>query len=70
MNSYSVITVSVVAYAVAFVVLAVLALMMRLITLLFPERKNTGDPAVVAAVSATYQALFPGVTVTKLEETK
>jgi len=46
----------------------VLAMMMRLITLLFPERKEHGDAAVVAAVTATYQALFPGVTVTKLEE--
>ncbi len=70
MNSFDILTVSTVAYIIAFALLALLAIMMRLITLLFPERENTGDAAVVAAVAATYQALSPGVTVTKIEETK
>jgi len=67
-NSTDLFVVSTVGYVIAFAVLGVLAIMMRLITLLFPERKEHGDAAVVAAVTATYQALFPGVTVTKLEE--
>jgi hypothetical protein len=70
MNSVDIFAVSTVAYVVAFAVLALLAIMMRLITLLFPERKDSGDAAVVAAVTATYQALSPGVIVTKIEETK
>ena len=69
MNSIDVLAVSTVGFVVAFAVLAVLAMMMRLITLLFPERKDSSDAALVAGVTATYQALFPGVTVTKLEET-
>jgi hypothetical protein len=70
MNTPDVLTVSTIAYIIAFIVLALLAIMMRLITLLFPERKDAGSAAVVAAVTATYQALLPGDTVTKIEETK
>ena len=68
MDSTSLFVVSTVGYIIAFVVLGVLAIMMRMITLLFPERKEAGDAALVAAVTATHQALFPGVTVTKIEE--
>ena len=67
-NSTNLFVVSTVGYIMAFAVLGVLAIMMRLITLLFPERTTPGDAAVVAAVTATYQALLPGVTITKLEE--
>jgi hypothetical protein len=70
MNSSDVLTVGMVGYLVAFVVLALLAIMMRLITLLFPARKDSGDAAVVAAITSTYQALSPGFTVTKIEEAK
>jgi hypothetical protein len=70
MNSPELFVVSTTAYLVAFAVLAVLALMMRLITLLFPEREKSDDAAAIAAVKATYQALFPETTVTKIEETK
>jgi hypothetical protein len=70
MESSNLFVVSTVGYVVAFAVLAVLAIIMRLITLLFPEGEEAGDAAVVAAVTATYQALSPGVTVTKIEETK
>ena len=69
MNSVDLLTVSTVGYIIAFAVLAALAVMMRLITVLFPERKDRGDAAVIAAVTTTYQSLFPGATVTKLEET-
>jgi hypothetical protein len=70
MNSPELLIVSHVGYVVAFAVLAALAIMMRLITLLFPEREDSGDAVVVAAISTTYQALSPGTTVTKIEETK
>ena len=70
MNSPELLIVSLVGYVVAFAVLAALAIMMRLITLLFPEREDSGDAAVVAAISTTYQALSPGTAVTKIEETK
>jgi hypothetical protein len=68
MDSANLFVISTVGYIIAFVVLGVLAIMMRLITLLFPERKEPGDAALIAAVTATHQALFPGVTVTKIEE--
>jgi hypothetical protein len=68
MDSTNLFVVSTVGYIIAFVVLGVLAIMMRMITLLFPEREEAGDAALVAAVTAAHQALFPGVTVTKIEE--
>jgi hypothetical protein len=60
--------VSIVGFIIAFAVLGALALIMYLITTMFPERKHAGDAAVVAAVTASHQALFPGTTVTKIEE--
>ena len=69
MDSPNLFLVSTIGYLTAFGVLGVLALTMRLITLLFPSREDAGDAAVVAAVNATYQALFPGASVTKIEET-
>jgi hypothetical protein len=70
MDSTNLFVVSTIAYIVAFAILAALAIMMRIITSLFPERESSSDAAVVAAVSATYQVLSPGVTVTKIEESK
>lgn len=70
MNSSDPFTVSTVAYIVAFAVLTVLAIMMRLITLLFPEKRTAEDAAVIAAITTTYQTLSPGSVVTKIEETQ
>jgi len=55
------------AFAAVFVVLTVLALLMRLILALFPERDGD-DAAVVAAVTAVALTLYPGTRVTKIEE--
>lgn len=53
-----------------FVLLAVLALVMRLIIVFFPEKLAATDAALVAAVMTTAQAAFPGMKVTKVEEIK
>jgi hypothetical protein len=70
MNSIDILTVSTIAYIIAFAILMLLAIMMRLITFVFPERKDSGSATVVAAITGTYHTLFPGGTVTKIEETK
>jgi hypothetical protein len=51
-----------------FFILILLALSMRLIIFLFPEKKATTDAAIIAALTATMQNLFPGTNVTKIEE--
>ena len=60
-------------FAMVFFVLTFLAIAMRLIIVIFPERKiKTGadDAAIYAAITSTYSRLFPGVKITKIEEKK
>jgi len=56
------------AFVVVFLLLAVLAAVMRLITTLLPERRTPLDPAVVAAISTAVASVLPGARVTKIEE--
>jgi hypothetical protein len=56
------------AFLTVFVLLGFLALVMHVITLVFPEKKAELDSAVVAAVSSTVAQLIPGARVTKIEE--
>ena len=60
----------VVAIGWVFTILAVLALMMRLIILIFPEKKGKIDGAVLAAITTTAQSIFPGMKITNVEEKK
>lgn len=53
-----------------FIILAVLALIMRLIIIVFPEKEAVADSAVLAAVSAAVYSLFPGTKISKVEEQK
>lgn len=53
-----------------FFLLAVLAGVMRFITAVFPHIREDGSVAHVAAISATFQAFFPGSKVTRIEEIK
>lgn len=57
-----------IAFFVVFVILALLAFLMRTIMLIFPEKSAKLDAAMVAAVAATVQTVFPGTKITKLEE--
>ena len=59
-----------IAFFFVFVILALLALSMRLIILIFPEKKIGADAAVIAALAATVQSVFPGSKITKIEEKK
>lgn len=70
MDSPALIYVCSASFIAVFVLLAALAIVMRLIIMAFPEKLRKADAAVVAAVSATYSSLFPGTTITKIEEMK
>ena len=57
-----------IAFGAVFVLLLFLAIVMQLITVLFPVREGKLDGTVVAAISSTVASLYPGARVTKIEE--
>ncbi|OGL47641.1 MAG: hypothetical protein A2161_19895 [Candidatus Schekmanbacteria bacterium RBG_13_48_7] len=58
------------AFIGVFVLLTFLAIVMRIIIVLFPEKEKGTDAAVIAALTTTMQSIFPGTKITKIEETK
>jgi hypothetical protein len=70
MPSAELFTICISAFLAVFVLLAVLALLMRLILVIFPYKKSGGDAAVIAALSTVMQNVYPGTSITKVEEIK
>ena len=70
MSSPDLLTVCFAAFTAVFLLLTVLALIMRLIILLFPEKGSETHSAMLAAVAAMYQSLYPGMKITRVEEVK
>ena len=70
MQSAELVVICGVAFLMVFVILMLLAVIMRLIILIFPEKAVVSDAAVIAAISAAVQAVFPGTKLTKVEERK
>lgn len=68
MGSNDLLAICGIAFLFVFVILAVLAFSMRLIILIFPEKKFGVDAAVVASLAAAVQKVFPGTKITKIEE--
>jgi hypothetical protein len=58
------------AFLAVFVLLTLLALVIRLLTTIFAFRGRTDDAALLAAISAAAAAVYPGARVTRIEETK
>jgi hypothetical protein len=57
-----------IAFCVVFSVLGGMALFMRLLVALLPQREEPGDVAVVAAISTAVATVIPGARVTRIEE--
>ena len=58
-------------FLAVFLLLSVLALIMRLILIVFPDKEvDKADPAYVGAIATVYQTLYPGTRITKVEEIK
>ena len=70
MNSPDLLMICSSAFAAVFIILFILAVLMRLIITIFPERDEGPDKALIAAVNSTYNALYPGTKITKIEEVK
>ena len=58
------------AFTVVFIILTVLALFMRFIIILFPDKLQKDDQVVVAAIASTFNRIYPGTKITKIEELK
>ena len=69
-NEVSLFTICGVAFLAVFVLLIVLAMVIRLITLVFPMRGQADGAALVAAISTAAAAVYPGTRVTRIEEEK
>ena len=65
-----ILTMCLMAFVAVFILLTVLALVMRLITYIFPMEEEKTDAALISAISTTYQTIYPNTRITKIEETK
>ncbi|UCD17605.1 MAG: hypothetical protein JSV44_01500 [Candidatus Zixiibacteriota bacterium] len=70
MESMSLLTICISAMISVFFLLSLLAVVMRLILAIFPQLEVKTDSTIIAAVVAAAQRLYPGTTVTKVEEVK
>jgi hypothetical protein len=64
----SLFSVCVIAMIAVFILLGLLALLMELITTVFPYVRGLTDTAVVAAITTTVASVYPGARVTRIEE--
>jgi len=68
MDNFSVLT-CLYSFLAVFILLSFLALIIRLVTALFPARSGDGlDPAVISAIHTAVAAKIPGARVTHIEE--
>lgn len=51
-------------------ILGFLALVMRLVMALFPQKEDQADGMLVATVASVLQSIYPGSKITKVEEIK
>ena len=58
------------AFIAVFIVLSILAIIMRIIILIFPEKDMGSDTAILAAIVSSVTRLYPGTRITKIEERK
>jgi hypothetical protein len=56
------------AFSGVFVLLALLAVVMRVLMSVFPEKAAGVDAATLAAVSAALSVVYPGTKITKVEQ--
>ncbi len=61
---------SIVALLTVFIVLTVLAVLIRILTSVFPQKYSDDDPAVIAAISLHYRSNYPQTKISKIEEPK
>jgi hypothetical protein len=68
MNEPNLLTISVLAFIAVFTLLSVLAVVMHALTVLFPEKGDEYDAALLSAVVTAAAVAYPGMRVTHVEE--
>lgn len=63
-------TICISAFVAVFILLTVLAVLMRLITAIFPGPDKESDSALIGAITTTYQTIYPNTKITKIEESR
>ena len=58
------------AFVAVFMLLTLLALVMRIIIVLFPQKADETDAAILGALASVMSTLHPGTKITKVEEIK
>lgn len=61
---------SIVALLTVFIILTVLAILIRILTSVFPQKFSDDDPAVIAAISSHYRSNYPQTKIVKIEGPK
>lgn len=70
MSSPNLLAICATSFAAVFLLLCVLAVVQRLILLIFPEKNETADAAMIAAMASVLQTAYPGSRISKVEEIK
>ena len=68
MGDTNLLTICGTAIVAVFALLITLAVVIRLITLVFPLRGRPGDAALIAAIGTAVATIYPGARVTRIEE--
>ena len=68
MNPQSLLVICSSAFIAVFLLLTFLAIVMRLLMVIYPKKMDGLEPAIVAALTAAATYAFPGTKVTKVEE--
>ncbi len=58
------------AFVGVFLLLTLLAIVMRIIIVIFPQKAKRTDAAIVAAVTVAASTAYPGTRITNIEEIK
>lgn len=70
MHELYLLTTCIAAFISVFVLLTVLAAIMRLMLIIFPQRQKGLDSTLVAVISTAARSAYPGSVVTRIEEEK
>ncbi|MBD3168833.1 MAG: hypothetical protein GF307_05080 [candidate division Zixibacteria bacterium] len=70
MESPALIYVCISSFVGVFLLLSLLAVIMKAIIAVFPMKESRTDSALIAAIASTYNKIYPGTKITKIEELK
>jgi ABC-type transporter Mla subunit MlaD len=70
MNEPDLLVICAAAFVAVFLLLSLLAVVMRVLVAVFPEKPVGIDGATLVALSAAVSAVYPGSRITNVEETK